>query len=311
MKDAESSAKVLIVDDSRTIRQYLTQVLCSEYEIITASCGADAVVQAVEHRPSLILLDVVMPDMNGYEVCRRLKSDPATGDIPIIFLTSLSSADDELRGLEIGAVDYITKPIQSAIARARVRAHVELKQKTDLLESISVRDGLTGIFNRRQFDRVLQTEWNRAMRSGYPLSLVLLDLDDFKAFNDNYGHLAGDHCLQRAAETLQTTLRRASDFLARYGGEEFAVILPDTDREQAATVAKNLCRAVETLEIPHDHSAAAAYVTISAGAASMVPPRGEDSAVLIAAADQALYKAKHGQGNQVQLADAEPSSGAL
>jgi diguanylate cyclase (GGDEF)-like protein len=240
-----------------------------------------------------------MPQMDGFAVCSALKADPATAEAAIIFVTAHTDVRHETDALERGAVDFITKPINPAVVRARVRTHVTLKRQTDLLRRLATLDGLTGVGNRRMFDHVLGQEWSRARRAAAPLGLALLDIDFFKRFNDRYGHQAGDACLKSVAAALQQQVSRAGDFLARYGGEEFAVVLPDTDLAGAVQFAEKLCEGVRALGLPHAESGAG-QVTISVGVASVVPDDGNTAEALIAAADQALYAAKAAGRNCVR-----------
>ena len=220
---------VLIVDDAPANIEVLSEALSDEYEVLFATSGQDALDVAAEQHPDLILLDVMMPEMDGYEVCTRLKGDTKTQTIPIIFVTAMDHEEEETKGLNVGAIDYLAKPIRPAIVRARVRNHLELKRYRDNLECLSSTDGLTGIANRRRFDEFLDREWLRARRCQTPLSLILMDIDLFKGYNDHYGHLAGDDCLRHLAREMTACLRRPTDLVARYGGEEFACLLPDTD----------------------------------------------------------------------------------
>ena len=242
--------------------------------------------------PDLILLDIMMPDIDGYEVCRRLKANEQTRHIPIIFITALGQEKDEAKGLELGAVDYITKPFSIPIVKIRVKTHLELKRHRDLLEALSTVDGLTGIPNRRRFDDVLTEEWKRAERDVTFLSLIMIDIDFFKDFNDRYGHQQGDDCLKRVAQTLMNSVHRPADCVARYGGEEFACILPGTDIKGAIRVAEGMRHDIEALHIPHDRSLIAEHVTISLGAATILPAKLNSPETLIKEADKALYLAK-------------------
>lgn len=290
---------ILIVDDTPQNIEILNEVLGDEYEILCATEGKEGLALALAEQPDLILLDVMMPEMDGYEMCRQLKEEPRTRAIPVIFITAMSQEDDEAKGLEIGAIDYLTKPISPPIVRARVRNHLELKRHRDILESISHIDGLTGIANRRQFDRVLDQEWRRAIRTRTPISLVMMDIDCFKEFNDCYGHLAGDDCLKSIAAAFDATLNRPGDLIARYGGEEFACILPETDASGARQVAERLHAAVLALCAPHRDSAVANQVTISVGVATMIPAAASQPDQLIAEADRHLYLAKKGGRNRI------------
>jgi len=284
--------KILLVDDMPASLMMLGEELKRDYDIFIATSGEAALKKAEDNPPDLILLDVVMPNMDGREVCRRLKGNEATKNIPVIFITANNAEGDEEEGLGIGAVDYITKPFSLPIVRARVRTHLDLKRKTDILENLSSRDGLTGIYNRRQFDKEMFTEWKRAARSGEPLSLLLIDIDCFKLYNDNYGHIAGDRCLQMVAQAFSSLLKRAADFVARYGGEEFAVVLPSTDMEHAMRVANEIRAIIRELKIEHAYSKAGSLVSVSIGVATARPMVEIEPGQLVDAADKALYEAK-------------------
>jgi len=283
---------ILIVDDSRTNIMALSDVLKDEYNLLIASSGLEGLKMAASYSPDIILLDIIMADIDGYEVCRKLKNNPGTRNIPIIFVTAMGKEEDEIKGLEIGGLDYITKPFNPIIVRARVRVHLELKRHRDLLENLVATDGLTGIPNRRQFNEFLIREWRRAMRSHLPLSLILMDIDHFKLFNDNYGHLAGDDCLRRLARAIAECAKRPTDLVARYGGEELACILPDTNLDGALVLANSMRDTVNGLRIPHAYSLVADHVTMSLGVATLIPVQGASWDNLISAADKQLYVAK-------------------
>ncbi len=293
--------KVLIVDDTPSNLLILGEALRPDYEVFVATDGEDALQKALANPPDLILLDVLMPGMDGYEVCHRLKGNNVTQSVPVMFITARDSEEDEVKGLGLGAVDYITKPFRIPIVQARVRTHMELKLKTDILQNMSHRDGLTGIFNRRHADTAMTSEWKRAVRQGLTLSVMLLDLDHFKLFNDNYGHLAGDECLKAVASLLASTVKRSGDVVARYGGEEFVIILPDTPLDKALVVAEKVRQAVEDLDITHQFSLTAPQVTVSIGVASAVPQLDSDTNVLLEVADHALYDAKQAGRNRVHF----------
>ncbi len=296
---APARPRLLLVDDVKANLLLLAKALGQDYECRLATDGASALEQAISDPPDLILLDVMMPGLDGYEVCRQLKADPRTINIPVIFLTHLNEEADEKAGLEAGAIDYITKPFRFPIIKARVRNHLELKRRGDLLEQLAGMDGLTGIPNRRRFDETLTLEWNRTRRHGAPLALILLDIDFFKSYNDHYGHPQGDDCLRKVAAVLAATLQRASDTLARYGGEEFAAILPDTSLDSAVDMAELMRCRVMDLAIPHGYSRVAACVTVSLGVAACIPAERNSAAELVEAADGALYQAKHAGRNRV------------
>ena len=288
-------ATILVVDDEPVNIDLVCSALRDEYILKTATNGEKAIEIATSVMPDLILLDILMPDMDGYHVCDTLKNNPNTQAIPIIFITGLGEADDEERGLSLGAIDYIVKPISSPIVRARVRNHIRLKLKSDLLESLAMLDSLTNIPNRRRFKEALDMEWKRALRSdsSAPMSIVMIDIDHFKIFNDDYGHGAGDECLRSVASTLATEATfRPADMVARYGGEEFIALLPETDAIGAKLIAERFRRCIEALQIPHEHSNASRWVTVSVGYASVIPGPDCTAEKLQEEADNMLYKAK-------------------
>jgi diguanylate cyclase (GGDEF)-like protein len=294
-------ATVLVIDDSRTVRRLLGNILGKHYRVLLAENGEEGLVLATEEGPDLILLDVLMPGLDGFAVCSRLKGDSRTRDIPVLFLTALSGAVDEMRALEAGAIDFIPKPISPAILGARVRNHLDLKRYQDKLRNLSLLDGLTGIANRRRFDQYLELEWQRCSRNGQPLSLVLGDVDVFKAYNDGYGHGQGDDCLRRVAEVFQASLRRPADLAARYGGEEFVCILPETGREGARSVADQIMARMADLDLPHAFSPVAGRVTVSLGLATAeLPVSAESWGGLLEQADRRLYLAKSRGRNRME-----------
>jgi diguanylate cyclase (GGDEF)-like protein len=224
-----------------------------------------------------------------------LKSEKRTKHVPVIFITARSENEDEMKGLEVGAVDYIRKPFNQAVVKARVKAHLELKMHRDKLEL----DGLTGIPNRRRFDEYIETEWRMASRENSNISLIMIDIDYFKNFNDGYGHLSGDECLKKVAATLAKSVNRPMDFVARYGGEEFACILPGTDLNGAIYIAETMKKNIERLTITHDYSLIGNYLTISLGVATIVPSMHFSYNVLIEGADEALFMAKKSGRNRI------------
>lgn len=290
----------MIVDDTTANIEILSEVLGAGYEIFFATNGADAIDIARAEVPDIVLLDIMMPAMDGYEVCRRLKADKLTSAIPVIFITAMTDEADEARGLEIGAIDYITKPISPSIVRMRVRNHLELKRHRDFLESLSQIDGLTGIANRRRFNDYLDQEWRRAIRASIPLALIMMDIDLFKDYNDNYGHPAGDECLRKVAVALSDTLNRPADLVARFGGEEFVCVLPETDLAGATLVAGRLQEAIASANISHEHSSVSVSVTMSFGVVSTVPSQETSPDWLVEQADRFLYNAKHKGRNRIE-----------
>ncbi len=291
--------RILVVDDIPANIKSLNAILAEDYNVIFATDWRKGLELAAHKSPDIILLDIMMPDMDGYEICRRLKSDAHTREIPVIFITALNSEADEEKGLAIGAADYITKPFRPAVVRLRVRNHLQLKLQRDRLEALTMTDGMTEIANRRRFDQHLEEEWRRCARTGIPLSAIMLDIDHFKTFNDNYGHTAGDECIRKVAQALAAIPTRAGDLVARYGGEEFACLLPGTDREGAITIAGRLLDAVNGLEIPHAWSNVTGNVSISAGVGVVIPSRDGEPGGLMKLADEMLYAAKNAGRNRV------------
>ncbi len=293
--------KVLIVDDSAETIKILGEAIDDLCEILVAVNGAKALeIVASPNPPDLILLDVLMPEMDGYEVCKKIKANPATYGIPVLFVTSLNELEEEAKGLELGAIDYITKPVNPHIVRARVKNHLDLLRQRDMLEKLCSIDSLTCIPNRRRFDETLEQEWSRSIRSGRPISLLIMDLDSFKAYNDFYGHPAGDECLKLVAQTVHCSMRRPADLAARYGGEEFVILLPETDINGAVGVAGMLQNEIAELDIKHARSQARDHVTVSIGVAGGIPKTGDSQEILLKTADKALYEAKGNGRNQVR-----------
>jgi diguanylate cyclase (GGDEF)-like protein len=289
----DERAKLLIVDDNRQNIELLMELFRDDYKITVAISAQRALRIALsEAPPDIILTDILMPEMDGYELCKKLKEDSGTKNIPLLFVTAISEEMDESRGFALGAVDYITKPFNPLMVKARVKVHLDLKRKQELLEKYAFIDALTEIPNRRRFDEVIDQEWNRALRAGYSISLMMIDIDHFKLYNDTYGHGMGDGCLRRVAGSIAEVLRRSSDFVARYGGEEFVVILPDSDLSKALDTAKKIQDKIDALAIVHQASLAADYVTFSIGVATMIPEDGKHPRELIEAADTKLYEAK-------------------
>ena len=286
-------SSILIVDDERQNIKVLTKLLRNDYKIMASKTGEQALnVVFGPNPPDLILMDIMMPEIDGYEVCRRLKADSRSMHIPLIFITALDASDDEAKGFELGAVDYITKPFKPIIVKARVRTHIQLKLKTDFIERMASLDGLTNIFNRRNFDVTLEKELRRATRNNSLLSLILMDIDFFKKYNDHYGHAEGDTCLRRVAKELAGCIKRTGDFVARYGGEEFVIILPGTDLAGAIGMAEKVRLAVIGLNIEHSASDVAGHVSISIGVTTVLGDQTVLPVDVIKKADAALYKAK-------------------
>lgn len=292
--------RILAVDDQRLNLNILHGLLKDEFQVMVATSGEQALKAALTGQPDLVLLDINMPDMDGYEVLRRLKQDPLTMRVPVIFITALTEAEDETRGLEQGAADYITKPLHASVVRARVRTQIRLKRQNDLLESYAFRDGLTGLANRRAFDERGATEWTRCQRAGVPLSAIMIDVDHFKLYNDSYGHGQGDDCLRGVASALAKRVQRAGDMVARYGGEEFVVLLPSTGHVAGLEVAESLRSAVDSLGLEHRASKVTDHVTISVGLATAMPSQHSALSALLEGADSMLYACKGAGRNCVR-----------
>ena len=290
--------KLLVVDDQPVNIQVLYQAFSKDHQLFMATSGEQALALCASQQPDLVLLDVMMPVMDGYEVCARLKANPLTRDIPVIFVTAHDDEAAEARGLDAGAVDFIAKPINPKIVRARAKTHITLKLQSDLLRSWAYIDGLTGVHNRRYFDEQLTAEWGRAMRNQTALSVVMLDVDFFKRYNDRYGHQAGDDCLRRVASSIKQGLKRPADQVARYGGEEFVCLLPDTDLAGALQVAQFVGQQVMEQQIEHTDSSAAAVVTVSLGVCSKPAQASGSALALLGQADAQLYAAKSGGRNR-------------
>ncbi|MCF6156781.1 MAG: diguanylate cyclase [Candidatus Brocadia sp.] len=317
---------ILIVDDSQDELTLTERILrkAGYKNILIASSANEAfgILDSQHTDIDLILMDICMPKINGIEACFKIKEEAHLKDIPIVMVSAYSDEEKIHWAFCAGAVDYITKPVKEVELLARVNSIRKLKDEMDqrkarekeleemtreletankALERISMTDGLTGIANRRYFDKIIEHEWLRAVRDGFSLSLIFADVDYFKAYNDTYGHLAGDDCLRRVASALKETLKRPADMVARYGGEEFAVVLPETNLKGAVSIAEAMRMNVAVLGIPHRNSKVLNYVTISLGVASTVPRRNESQSELIVEADRSLYEAKKEGRNQVRI----------
>ncbi|MCL2205950.1 MAG: diguanylate cyclase [Treponema sp.] len=294
----QKNNSILIIDDDKVNLKILTHILNADYTIYTSTSGLRGIRIAREYIPDLILLDILMPEMDGYQTLAELRNKKETKKIPIIFITGLDSENDEEKGLALNAADYITKPFNNVIVKLRVRNQIQIVNQFRTIEYLSLHDQLTKIANRRNFDEKIHREWARAVREKEPLSVLMVDIDDFKKFNDLHGHQKGDLALQKLAETLSDALMRPGDFAARWGGEEFAIILPNTPLQGAMTIAERLRESVQALVIP-DADGQELKVTISAGVTSQVPTTESSIVELIRNADNALYAAKRDGKNRI------------
>jgi diguanylate cyclase (GGDEF)-like protein len=296
--DMAMNGRILVVDDAMENIQILHAALQDEHEVLFALDAARALELARSQHPDLILLDAVMPDVDGYALCRELLAAPDTADIPVVFVTALSSPEDETRALEAGAADFISKPVNAAVVRARVRTQLTVKRQRDALRALILVDALTGVANRRAFDERLDAEWRRCGRAGLPVALMLVDIDHFKLYNDHYGHPGGDATLVQVAGAMRRAAARSQDLVARYGGEEFAILLPQIDAHGAGGVARRLMAELDDMAIPHAASPTAPHLTVSMGIACMIPGEHSFPADLIQVADALLYQAKAGGRNR-------------
>jgi len=297
----EKKNTLLIVDDENANLKVLTHILGSEYTIFTATNGLNALQKAKELQPDLILLDILMPGMDGYETLFTIKNTDETKRIPVVFITGLDSEEDEEKGLSLDAADYITKPFSVPIVKLRVRNQIQIVNQLRTIERLSMIDQLTNLPNRRSFDIRLSVEWKQAIREKLPISLLMLDLDKFKDLNDTYGHQCGDIVLKYLADVFQRSLKRPSDFTARWGGEEFIVLLPNTPLEGAIEVAENIRVNVEKSTI--NHEGVNLKITVSIGVTAILPVQNSSMEMFIAKADKAMYMAKEAGRNKVISAD--------
>jgi len=333
--------KILIVDDSVHVHRQLQVFLASDgySDLVFVSSATEAFrclgLEGDGHPPpiavDLILMDIEMDDIRGIEATRRIKGEPSFTDVPVVMVTADTSPESLSKAFEAGAVDYINKPIRKIELLARVRSLLRLRQETltrkaweadlvklaaelehtnrelqhanETLARIAASDGLTGVANRRYFDKTLAQEWRRAQRRGLDIALLMLDIDHFKSYNDTYGHQAGDACICQVANALTSVARRAGEFVARYGGEEFAIVLPETDLLGATLVAQQALAAIAELGLPHAGKGANGHVTISIGVASRQVHQNEHWEPLIRAADEALYLAKRQGRNRLEVAE--------
>ena len=292
-------ATILVIDDDRIAIDLIMETFNAAATVLTALNRENGLEIAVNEQPDLILLDTMMGDVNGEGICSQFKSMPETENIPIIVLSSRHQIEDELDALDQGAIDFIAKPVETSILKARVANHLFQKRDRDQLKLMSSIDVVTEVANRRRFDEYLNLEWRRAIRGKYPISLLMIDIDYFKSYNDTYGHLKGDECLNAVASEIKQHLRRPSDMVARYGGEEFAVILPDTASYSAFSLAKRIWSGIGNLNIEHRGSTRVGYLTISIGIATTIPDDTQSISQFIEISDKNLYKSKSEGRNRV------------
>lgn len=293
---------ILVVDDMTTTLLLLHDLLKDTYEVKIAKSGTKALeILESPNDIDLILLDIEMPDINGYDVCKRIKNNETIKNIPIIFITGRTSQEDEEYGLNLGAIDYITKPFNNAIVKLRIKNYLNLKIKNDMLEKLSMYDGLTNIRNRRYFDETFEKTFSEIKRDKKSLAVLMIDIDFFKPYNDNYGHGQGDETLRKVAKALEKTIKRASDFVARYGGEEFVILLKDINKDGVEAVANNLLNAIRELKITHEFSKIENYVTVSIGVSYYNSSSDITKLELLLKADETLYNVKNSGRNNFAI----------
>ena len=293
---------ILVVDDMTTTLLLLHDLLKDTYEVKIAKSGTKALeILESPNDIDLILLDIEMPDINGYDVCKRIKNNETIKNIPVIFVTGRNSEEDEEYGLNLGAIDYITKPFNKTITKLRLKNYLELKIKNDMLEKLSMYDGLTNIRNRRFFDETFEKTFSEIKRDKKSLAVLMIDIDFFKPYNDNYGHGQGDETLRKVAKALEKTIKRASDFVARYGGEEFVILLKDINKDGVEAVANNLLNAIRELKITHEFSKIENYVTVSIGVSYYNSSSDITKLELLLKADETLYNVKNSGRNNFAI----------
>ncbi|MDR3342998.1 MAG: diguanylate cyclase [Treponema sp.] len=297
---------ILTIDDEDANLMVLNHILFEKYDIYMAKTGQVALKLAREKKPDLILLDIILPDITGFEVLEKLQSDPETNKIPVICITGLDSENDEEKGFLLGAVDYIKKPFKNTIVKIRVNTHIKILQQMRIIERYGLTDPLTDIANRRNFDERIDMEWRRAIREKKPVSFLMIDIDKFKHYNDTYGHPQGDTLLKTVAKIFVAIARRPADLPARLGGEEFGILLPSTGAEAAFLVAESIRAAVESLRVPTADRSEMTTVTVSIGVATALPAKNDLVKDFISRADKNLYIAKKTGKNRVcvDVADA-------
>ena len=289
--------KILVIDDSAVQAEYLRSILKEEYDVTVCNTAREGLAAAKEGCFGLILLDIVMPDMDGFILLRELKETDLTKHIPVIMLTSLSDVQYEERGLLMGAVDYVAKPFSPVIIRARVNTHIQLYHYQMEFKQQAMVDELTGVANRRRYEGESLSKWREAIRFGMPLSICMFDIDKFKLYNDTFGHPAGDQVISAVAKTASSYFQRSMDLFARYGGEEFIAVFVGSDGHNAFEFLKTIRQAVEDLHIPHC-SPVSQWVTVSVGGVSLIPKVGDSYDTYLKLADTMLYDAKRLGRNQ-------------
>jgi diguanylate cyclase (GGDEF)-like protein len=297
----EEKNSLLVVDDENINLKVLNQILGAEYTIYTASNGKSAIEKAKEYKPDLIILDIIMPEMDGYETLKEIKKSDDIKHIPVIFITGLSNDMDEEKGLSLNAADYITKPFSATIVKLRVHNQIQIVNQMRTIERLSMMDQLTNLPNRRSFDERLNMEWKVAVRDQTPISILMIDIDKFKHINDTFGHQKGDIVLQEISRIYPKEFKRPSDFAARWGGEEFVALLPHTHAEGSFEIAERIRNVIEDTEIKLGKDTTY-KITVSIGVNTVIPSVDASIDAFITNADMALYEAKDTGRNRVVAA---------
>jgi len=297
---SQTPHSILAIDDNPDNLALVEFLLQSDYKIYSASSGESGLKKSQQHKPDLILLDLIMPGMDGFHVLVELKRNPATRHIPIIILSSLCHSNEEIKGLSLGAVDYISKPFTPTLLKLRVQLHLKIVAQHQKIQQLAHQDHLTKLNNRRYFDQQLDLEIKHSSRGHTPLSLALIDIDHFKLYNDHFGHVKGDKVLRQVADELTKNLQRDTDLIARYGGEEFVLVLPHTHKDGAIQLCKKLIQAIYNLSITHPLAQPHQQITISVGGYSYYPHQQQwQASEFINQADKQLYQAKSNGRHQV------------
>ena len=299
--EGETIYKILIVEDGELSQKVLVDTLQGTYNVRVVSTGKETMQMVKQFRPHLILLDIILPDTNGFVVLKELKGTQSTQNIPIIVITGLDNDKDEEKALCLGAVDYVRKPFNKVLVNARVKIHIKIVEQLLTIEKLSFYDALTGLANRRKFDYHMEYEWQRALRKKTTIGLLLMDLDNFKNYNDTYGHRQGDIMLKSVAGVLKKTLNQATVLPCRWGGEEFAVLVPETSLEQLSLIAEKIRSTIEAMEVPWNNSDGITRITASISAISAIPYQREQLEGFLESADRLLYQAKKEGRNRVCL----------
>lgn len=300
MPEEDKCYRILVVEDSQLNQQIIRGILQDTYRVEKAITAGEALEKVQDFQPDLILLDIILPDANGFDVLVALKNREESRDIPVIIITGLDSEEDEEKGFLLGAVDYIKKPFKNAIVRARVNTQIHIIRQMNTIERLGLTDALTGAFNRRAFDNQIHYEWGRAIRENLVISMIMMDIDHFKQYNDTYGHPQGDTMLRSLVKVLKSALG-STDYVFRYGGEEFAVLLPGNGLKAALGEAERLRSGVERMGVLSYSTQSITKITVSLGVSTTSPRASEQLPQFIEQADRMLYRAKKSGRNQIQF----------